>query len=140
MARLLENSLEKISTIQLSVQSAEAVMVGYDKKPQLVLNGTLMNLARGHIVLNVQAFECEHVGGIGALEIDDTRPVMQAHLHVSYRQFSSLMKLLPSVPPRPPSAVLALKEELSTSSEGYLVLDDRRRYVITDVSWSIPIL
>ena len=132
--------MEKISTIQLSVQSAEAVMVGHDKKPQLVLNGTLMNLARGHIVLNVQTFKCEHVGGIGALEIDDTRPVMQAHLHVSHCQFSSLLQLLPSAPPRPPSAVLALQEELSTSSEGYLVLDDRRRYVITDVSWSIPIL
>lgn len=136
----MENYLEKIRTIQLSVQSAEAVMVGHDKKPQLVLNGTLMNLARGHIVLNVQTFEFEHVGGIGELEIDDTRPVMQAHLRVSYCQFSSLLRLLPSAPPRPPSAVIALNEELSTSAEGYLVLDGRRRYVITDVSWSIPIL
>ncbi|MFD1510476.1 hypothetical protein [Lacimonas salitolerans] len=132
--------MEKINTVQLSVQSAEAVMVGHDKKPQLVVNGTLMNLARGHIVLNVQTFEFAHVGGIGELEIDDTRPVMQAHLHVSYRQFSSLLKLLRSDPPRPPSAVIALKEELSTSPEGYLVLDGRRRCVIADISWSIPIL
>lgn len=132
--------MEKISTLQLSMQSAEAVMVGHDKKPQLVVNGTLMNLARGHIVLNVQTFDFDHVGGIGELEIDDTRPVMQAHLHVSCRQFSILLKLLQGVSPRPPSAVIALKEELLTSPDGYLVLDARRRCLIADVSWSIPIL
>lgn len=132
--------MEKITTVQLSVQSAEAIMVGHDKKPQLLVNGTLMNLARGHIVLNVKTREISHVGGIGELDIDDTRPVMQAHLHVSYSQFSSLLKLLRSDPPRPPSAVIALKDELLTSPEGYLVLEGRRRCMIADVSWSIPIL
>jgi hypothetical protein len=136
----LENALEKISTIQLSVQSAEAVMVGHDKKPQLVLNGSLMNLAKGHIVLNVQTLEFDHIGGIGELEIDDTRPIMQARLHVSHHQFSTLLKLLQSDPPRPPSTVIALKEELFTSPDGYLILDGRLRCLITDVSWSIPIL
>lgn len=132
--------MEKISAVQLSVQSAEAVMVGHDKKPRLLVNGTLINLARGHIVLNVRTFDCDRVGSIGELDIDDTRPVMHAQLHVSRCQFSSLLQLLLGMPPRPPSAVIALKQELFTSPEGYLILDGRQRCLIADVSWSIPIL
>jgi hypothetical protein len=132
--------MDSIKAIQMSVQSAEVILAGKSLDPEILVNGTLMNVARGHIVLRIRNTECDHVGGIGELEIEASRPVMQAFIKVGHSKFERILNLLHGVLPRPASAVLALHEPLFVSSEGYLSLDDRRQFIISEISWSIPIL
>jgi hypothetical protein len=132
--------MERINTIQISVQSAEVVLVGHEAEPEIVVNATLMNVARGHMVLRLRNIACDHVGGVGELEIEESRPVMRAKINLGRKQFDSLFRLLCAAPPRPASSVLMLRDALHVSSEGYLSLDDRRHFIIADISWSIPIL
>ena len=125
--------------LHISVQSVEVILVGHDPAPQIVVNGTLKNVARGHVVLTLEGVTHAQVGGIGVLEIEENRPVMLARVSVVPQQFATLMDLLGGVPPRPASALLALQDALVVSPEGFLVLDHRRHLTITDMSWSIPI-
>ena len=132
--------MERINTIQISVQSAEVVLIGHEAEPEIVINATLMNVARGHMILRLGNIAFDHVGGVGELKIEEVRPVMQAKINLGHAQFDSLFRLLSAVPPRPASAVLMLRDALSVSSEGYLSLDDRRHFIIANISWNIPIL
>lgn len=131
--------LDTISVVQVSVQSVEVTLIGHDAAPQIVVNGTLKNVARGHMVLTVHVTDCAHVGGIGELEIEETRPVMKATVAIGQRQFDALVDLLRGAPPRPASVLLALQEGLPISSQGHFSPDYRRVWAIADVSWSIPI-
>lgn len=115
-------------------------MLGHEAEPEIVVNATLMNVARGHMVLRLRNIGCDNVGGVGELDIEEARPVMQAKISLGQKQFDSLLRLLSLAPPRPASAVLMLKDTLSVSSEGYLSLDDRRQFIVGNISWNIPIL
>ncbi|WP_085308514.1 hypothetical protein [Planktotalea arctica] len=126
--------------VQVSVQSAEIAIIGHNTKPDLVVNGTLKNLARGNMNLTIRAGEHVHVGGIGTLEIEEHRPVMQANAAVAPHQFDHLLLLLRGSLPRPASVILALQEKILISPEGVILLEERRKFNISDLSWNIPIL
>lgn len=131
--------MEHIDVVHVTVQSAEITLIGHDTDPHLVVNGTLKNVARGHVVLTLQPAQCRAVGIIGTLEIEENRPVMQANVTVGRSQFDTLISLLSGTPPRPASVLLALRERILLTEDGYLQPDTLRHCSIVDISWSIPV-
>jgi len=131
---------EKIHMVQVSVQSAEVALIGSNSVPSLVINGSLMNIARGNMILTLRATAYDHVGAIGSIEIEQNRPVMQAQAHVSQDQFTLLLNCLKYHPPRPVTLIIALQESLMISGKGYLASEGQNRRMISDLSWRIPIM
>ena len=131
---------ETINVIQVSVQSAEVTLVGHDAIPALVANCSLMNIARGNLVLTLKPTDVDKVGAIGVVEIEKNRPMMLARASVSVAQFNLVLNCLQHIPPRPVTLILALQDSLTLTSDGYLDADGQDRKFISDLSWSIPIL
>ncbi|MBR2573983.1 MAG: hypothetical protein IKE14_06605 [Loktanella sp.] len=131
---------ETINVIQVSVQSAEVALVGKDAVPDLVINCSLMNIARGNMVLTLKSIDFDKVGAIGVVEIEKNRPVMLARASVSVAQFNLVLNCLQHIPPRPVTLILALQDSLTLTPDGYLDADGQDRRMISDISWSIPIL
>jgi hypothetical protein len=131
---------EIINTIQVSVQSAEITLVGKNAVPNLVIHGSLMNIARGNMVLTLKSGDYEHVGAIGVVEIEKNRPVMQAQASLGLKQFDLIFSFLQHRPPRPVTLILALQNSLEITSEGYLVAHSQESSLISDLSWIIPVL
>lgn len=131
---------EKINVIQVSVQSAEVALVGHEAVPDLVINCSLMNIARGNMVLTLKSIDVDQVGAIGVVEIEKNRPVMLARASVSVAQFNLVLNCLLHHPPRPVTLILALQDSLTLTTGGYLDVDGQDRCMISDLSWSIPIL
>jgi hypothetical protein len=131
---------EEINIVQVSVQSAEVALIGCNSVPSLVINGSLMNIARGNMILTLRAIACEHVGAIGLIEIEQNRPMMQAQASVSQDQFTMVLNCLMYHPPRPATLIIALQESLTISEKGYLTSKGQNPRMISDLSWSIPIL
>jgi hypothetical protein len=131
---------ETINVIQVSVQSAEVTLVGKDAVPDLVINCSLMNIARGNMVLTLKSIDFDKVGAIGVVEIEKNRPVMLARASVSVAQFNLVLNCLQHIPPRPVTLILALQDSLTLTPDGYLDADGQDRRMISDISWSIPIL
>ena len=131
---------ETISTIQVSVQSAEVTLVGKNAVPNLVIHGSLMNIARGNMVLTLKSGDYKIVGAIGAVEIEKSRPVMKAQASLALKQFDLIFKFLQNRPPRPVTLILALQNSLEITSDGYLVANSQDGSLISDLSWIIPVL
>lgn len=131
---------ETIQVIQVSVQSAEVALVGKDAVPDLVINCSLMNIARGNMVLTLKSTDFDKVGAIGVVEIEKNRPVMLARASVSVAQFNLALNCLQNIPPRPVTLILALQDSLTLTPDGYLDVDGQDRRMISDLSWNIPIL
>ena len=131
---------ETISTIQVSVQSAEVTLVGKNAVPNLVIHGSLMNIARGNMVLTLKSGDYETVGAIGVVEIEKSRPVMKAQASLALKQFDLIFNFLQNRPPRPVTLILALQNSLEITSDGYLVANSQDGSLISDLSWIIPVL
>lgn len=131
---------EIINVIQVSVQSAEVTLIGHDAIPALIANCSLMNIARGNMVLTLKPTDVDKVGAIGVVEIERNRPVMLARASISVAQFNLVLNCLQHIPPRPVTLILALQDSLTLTTDGYLDADGQDRKFISDLSWSIPIL
>jgi hypothetical protein len=131
---------EIIKVIQVSVQSAEVTLIGHDAIPALIANCSLMNIARGNMVLTLKPTDVDKVGAIGVVEIERNRPVMLARASISVAQFNLVLNCLQHIPPRPVTLILALQDSLTLTPDGYLDADGQDRKFISDLSWSIPIL
>ncbi|WP_213394331.1 hypothetical protein [Yoonia sp.] len=131
---------EIINVIQVSVQSAEVTLIGHDAIPALIANCSLMNIARGNMVLTLKPTDVDKVGAIGVVEIERNRPVMLARASISVAQFNLVLNCLQHIPPRPVTLILALQDSLTLTPDGYLDADGQDRKFISDLSWSIPIL
>ena len=131
---------ETINVIQVSVQSAEVALVGRVAVPDIVINCSLMNIARGNMVLTLKSVNFDKVGAIGVVEIEKNRPVMLARASVSGAQFNLVLNCLQHIPPRPVTLILALQDSLTLTPDGYLDADGQDRRMISDLSWNIPIL
>jgi hypothetical protein len=131
---------EIINVIQVSVQSAEVTLIGHDAIPALLANCSLMNIARGNMVLTLKPTDVDKVGAIGVVEIERNRPVMLARASISVAQFNLVLNCLQHIPPRPVTLILALQDSLTLTPDGYLDADGQDRKFISDLSWSIPIL
>ncbi len=131
---------EIINVIQVSVQSAEVTLIGHDAIPALIANCSLMNIARGNMVLTLKPTDVDKVGAIGVVEIERNRPVMLARASISVAQFNLVLNCLQHIPPRPVTLILALQDSLALTPDGYLDADGQDRKFISDLSWSIPIL
>jgi len=131
---------EIINVIQVSVQSAEVTLIGHDAIPALIANCSLMNIARGNMVLTLKPTDVDKVGAIGVVEIERNRPVMLARASISVAQFNLVLNCLQHIPLRPVTLILALQDSLTLTPDGYLDADGQDRKFISDLSWSIPIL
>ena len=131
---------ETINIVQVAIQSAEVALIGCNSVPSLVINGSLMNIARGNMVLTLGAIACDHVGAIGLIEIEQNRPMMRAQASVSQDQFTMVLNCLKHHPPRPVTLIIALQKSLTISEKGYLDSKGQKTRMISDLSWSIPIL
>ena len=125
--------------IRMSAQSVELQMVGHNGSPELLVTGSLMNIARGSCTLRLKTSEPSVPSGIGHLKIEAMRPVMQAEVRVSQTQLDCLVQTFQCSLPRPATAIFKLKEELSVSVAGDLAIDHDMSYTITAISWVMPL-
>lgn len=115
------------------------MIIGHDAHPNIVLKGSLKNVAKGNVILTIGTLDYPQIGNIGQLIVEDNRPVMQANIALGPIQFDALLGLLSGVAPRPASVMFALQDQLKISSDGFLIPDGTSTYTIADISWNIPI-
>ena len=126
--------------IRISAQSIELQLVGQYGSPELVVSGSLMNIARGSCTLRLKTTaNAAKTRGIGQLKIEALRPVMHAEVTISTAQFECILKTFQGSLPRPATAIIALEQALSVSVAGVLAIENDISCTITDISWVIPL-
>ncbi|MDG2407192.1 MAG: hypothetical protein P8M25_20325 [Paracoccaceae bacterium] len=125
--------------IRMSAQSVELQMIGHHGSPELMVTGSLMNIARGSCTLRLKTSPPSGPSGIGHLKIEAMRPVMLAEVTVSQSQFDYLLQTFQGSLPRPATAIFKLWEELSVSVAGDLAIEHDMSCTITDISWVMPL-
>lgn len=126
-------------TIHVIVGSAELQIVGVKALPELLVTGTLVNIARGNCVLNVRESELPQVSTVGKLVINAHRPVMQGELYMGAEQFNCLLRGFANILPRPARFILALSSPLAVSLSGDLAINEETSCAIRDLSCVIPL-
>ena len=135
----IEDDWGQTKGIRMAAHSVEMQIVGKHGSPEILVSGSLLNIARGSCTLRLKTTIMHGTKGIGTLKIESMRPVMHAEVTVSNSQFDYLLKTFQGSMPRPASAVFMLKEELSVSVSGLLSIEHDMTCTITDISWAMPL-
>tara|TARA_B100000780_G_scaffold75506_1_gene50838 strand:- start:63 stop:473 length:411 start_codon:yes stop_codon:yes gene_type:complete len=125
--------------IRISAQSVELQLIGQYGSPELVVSGSLMNIARGRCTLRIKTTAVQSSQGIGQLKIEALRPVMHADVTIPTAQLECILKTFQRSLPRPATAIIALQNALSVTVAGDLAIESDMSVTITDISWVMPL-
>lgn len=126
--------------VRILVESAEVQIIGHAGAPELVANGSLINIARGSASIRFKVSAVPVAGGVGHLTIEGHRPLMHGDILLPAAQFDRILTLFQSGLPRPATLVLALRERLQVSDDGALSIEATLTCTVTDISWVLPLL
>ena len=136
------------ASINMTVQSSELSLSGFDATPCLNVMCNLTSIARGRVALKVKpasdASDAQNDGGEdihpqGRLDIFVDRAVMDGEIILPVAAFDRLCRSINLVRTRPVALTLALSENLSVSVEGDLKIADDMTLNITDFNWTLPL-
>lgn len=136
------------ASINMTVQSSELSLSGFDATPCLNVMCNLTSIARGRVALKVKpasdANDEQNDGGEdihphGRLDIFVDRAVMDAEIILPAAAFDRLCRSINLARARPVALTLALSENLSVSVEGDLKIADDMTLNITDLNWTLPL-
>jgi hypothetical protein len=130
---------EPVTTIQMSLQSAEQHLHHNDGTTQLQLSCALINIARGSCVVLIRPDGTLGNTPFGTIHIPADRPIMQAQISLGAASFDDLTMLLRQPAPRPISLVMTIVQELSVSQDGLLYVEDSIDTDVTDIYWIMPV-
>lgn len=132
-------SLEKISNLQMFVQSAELRIVGIPPQITLEVSCQLSNIARGNCNLSFRAVDIVHRQALGKIHVPIHRPVMQGELLVTQNVFDMLRHDIKNLTSRPASIVLALEEQIAVTTLGDLWIESAIELTVLDLSIILPL-
>lgn len=133
-------NLEKLSSLQMFVQSAELRILGVHSRFSLEVSCQLSNIARGSCTLSFQPVDSIPLHRLGQIQVPINRPVMTGELSVTRPLFDLLRQELRHAASRPASIVLALAEEIAVTSLGDLWLDKTTTLTVRDMSVILPLV
>jgi len=141
------------ASINMTVQSSELSLSGFDATPCLNVMCNLTSIARGRVALKVKpASDATHtqndtqnesatnIQPRGQLDIFVDRPIMDAEIILPVDAFERLCRSINLARARPVALTLDLSENLSVSVEGDLKIADDITLNITDLSWTLPLI
>ena len=136
------------ASINMTVQSSELFLSGFDATPCLNVMCNLTSIARGRVALKVKpasnANDAKNDSGEdiypqGQLDIFVDRAVMDGEIILPVAAFDRLCRSINLARARPVALTLALSENLSVSVEGDLKIADDMTLNITDLNWTLPL-
>ena len=136
-------------SINMTVQSSELSLSGFDATPCLNVMCNLTSIARGRVALKVrpasgathtQNESAKNIQPSGRLEIFVDRPIMDAEIILPMAAFERLCRSINLARARPVALTLELSEKLSVSVEGDLKIADDITLNIYDLSWTLPLI
>ena len=130
---------QQADQIVMSVQTAELRHVSIKKTPSLHLSCSLVNIARGQCMLEVEAGMPISSKNVGKLVIEFDRPVIRGKVVIPQTLYDSIISCLSHAPPRPIALSLKIATQLAVSLEGDLRIDAVTEVSVTDVSATLPL-
>lgn len=131
--------LERISNLQMFVQSAELRILGVPPQVTLEVSCQLSNIARGTCNLSFRAVDIIPRQSLGKIHVPINRPVMHGDLLVTSEIFEMLRREIKSTTSRPASIVLALEEQIAVTNLGDLWLEKSIELTVLDLSIILPL-
>lgn len=132
-------SRERLSGLQMFLQSAELRLIGAEARAEIEMNCELTNVARGNCQVRLMPVDIMGRSTIGHLEISGNRPNMRAEIAVSRASFDLFLTNLRAEPARPIALVIALESEIETNGHGDFLVPYRARVGVLDLSWVFPL-
>ena len=130
---------ERLSCLQMFLQSAELRLIGSEARAELEVNCELTNVARGNCQVRLMPVDIMGRATIGHVEIPSNRPIMRAEIAVSRASFDLFVANLRHDPARPIALVIALETEIETNGHGDFLVPYPSRVGILDLSWNFPL-
>jgi hypothetical protein len=122
--------LERLSCLQMFLQSAELRLIGAAASAEIEMNCELTNIARSNCQIRLIPVDIMMETTIGHIEMPLNRPIMRAKIFLSN---------LRAEPARPIALVLALEDEIETNGHGDFLLPYPTRLGVLDLSWVFPL-
>jgi hypothetical protein len=132
-------TLERISHLQMFVQSAELRIVGISPRISLEVSCQLSNIARGTCNLSFRAVDIAPKNALGHIQVPINRPVMNGDLVITHDVFDLMRFEFRHVANRPASIVLALEEEIAVTIHGDLWIETTTLLTVRDLSIVLPL-
>ena len=128
--------VQKLSTINVSVFSADLKLIGFENRRELHLSCGLVNIARGNcnVIMRPDTNQTK-----GEILISSERPVMSAELSVPPILFDQVQGSLKNNVGRPLQLIFLLDEYLQVDNQGILTITDNIKANIKDMSWVLPV-
>ena len=128
--------VQKLSTINVSVFSADLKLIGFENRRELHLSCGLVNIARGNcnVIMRPDTNQTK-----GEILISSERPVMNAELSVPPIVFDQVQGSLKNNVGRPLQLIFLLDEYLQVDNQGILTITDNIKANIKDMSWVLPV-
>ena len=140
------------ASINMTVQSSELSLSGFNATPCLNVMCNLTSIARGRVALKVKPAsdtndalnDIQADGGAdiqpgGQLDIFVDRPIMDAEIILPVAAFERLCRSINLARARPVALTLDLSENLSVSVEGDLKIAHDITLNITNLTWTLPL-
>ena len=135
----MHDDWQQTDQVVISVQTAELRQAGINEAPTLNLSCSLVNIARGQCLIEIEAGKTTKSENIGNLLIEIDRPVMRGHLVIPESLYHSIVSCLGSSPPRPISMILTITTKLAVSVEGDLRINETTEVAVKDLSVIFPL-
>ena len=128
--------VQKLSTINVSVFSADLKLIGFENRRELHLSCGLVNIARGNcnVIMRPDTNQTK-----GEILISSERPVMNAELSVPPILFDQVQGSLKNNVGRPLQLIFLLDKYLQVDNQGILTITDNIKANIRDMSWVLPV-
>tara|TARA_B100001057_G_C22829954_1_gene942986 strand:+ start:1143 stop:1553 length:411 start_codon:yes stop_codon:yes gene_type:complete len=135
----LKGDYQPTRAIQMSAQTAELNIIGFDFKEELNISCSLRNIARGNCNLSIKPLTSSSLLTFGSLHISIDRPMMNGEIFLKEKNFIKLANFFKVSFPRPVTIVILLEEDLFINTPGDLKLEQEKNLKITNVSWNLPL-
>ena len=112
---------ERLSCLQMFLQSAELRLIGAKAHAEIEMNCELTNIARSICQIKLTPVDIIGQTTVGHIEIPTNRPIMRAE------------------PARPIAIVIALEDEIVTNGHGDIFVPYPTRVGVVDLSWVFPL-
>ena len=135
----MDNDVQELKAIHMSVQTADLNMIGYRCEETITLSCGLMNIGRGNCSVNIKPSVSLIPKHSGSLEIEISRPYMRANIDLASESYSKTKELLLRTSVRPATLVILLDKSLKVNLKGDLLIKKETSRKIKDISWILPL-
>ena len=131
--------IQELQAIQMSVQSADLNIIGFNCDETITLSCGLMNIGRGICSVTIKPSSNIVPKHKGSLVIEINRPYMRANIDLSLESFLKTRELLLKTSVRPVTLVILLNKSLRVNLKGDLLINKETTRTINDISWILPL-